>query len=126
VRLILILLIVASVAATSRGQTLESCAQFTSPYRSLENRAINKAPASFPNERHIKGKSKVLVLIKVDRTGRVVSARAVCGHPLLINASVASARKWTFRPRRVKGKRVNYVGTIAFEFGPDASSDSGP
>lgn len=125
-RLAFIILAVVVTAATVRGQQLVSCIGYKSPYRNLEDQALTKAPASFPAERGFRVTSRVLVLVKVDRNGRVVSARAVCGHPLLVATSVASARQWTFRPRRAHGKRVNSVGTIAFKFGPDASSGNAP
>ena len=126
VRLVFILLVVGLTAITSLGQQLEPCAKFKSPYRSLEALAITKVAAHFPPERGMRIKSKVLVLIKVDPNGHVVSARAICGHPLLVATPVSSARQWTFRPRRVRGKSVSSVGTITFEFGPDASSANAP
>ena len=126
VRLVFILLVVGFTAIATRGQQLEPCAKFKSPYRSIEAQAVTKVAAPFPPERGMRIKSKVLVLLKVDSNGHVVSARAICGHPLLVATSVSSARQWTFRPRRVRGKHVNSVGTITFEFSPDASSADVP
>ena len=124
VRLTIISFAVLCSVAIVHGQQLVPCVEYTSPYRDLGSEAITKVPASFPAERGMRVKSQVLILVKVDRAGHVISARAVCGHPLLVATSVASARKWTFRPRRVRGKRVNFVGTISFEFGLDSSSSS--
>ena len=99
------------------GDNLKSCREFRSRYRNLESQAITKVEAPYPSE-HIRAKGTVVVLIKVNRHGDVVFARPICGHPLLMAASVNAARGWKFKPRRVKGKPGNSLGVITFEFLP--------
>ncbi|MFN7929054.1 MAG: tetratricopeptide repeat protein [Blastocatellia bacterium] len=56
----------------------------------------------------------VKVAVKVDRQGRVMSAEAVEGHPLLREISRAAALKWTFDPDPARKEEVS--GTINFNF----------
>ncbi len=114
------------LTSVARGQNLEPCDRSDLHYRNLEKDAITKVAASYPNERGVRAKGTVAVLIKVDRRGNVVSARVVCGHPLLAASSVATARRWKFQPRRVNGKRVNSIGIITFDFAPnDGAAERG-
>jgi hypothetical protein len=56
-----------------------------------------KVPVTYPNERGVRVKGTVNVLVNIDRRGNVTSARAICGHPLLAASSVAAARLWRFQ-----------------------------
>jgi TonB family protein len=68
----------------------------------------------------------VVVEVTVDEEGKVISARAISGHPLLKDAAVTAARGWTFTPTRLQGTPVKVLGTITFNFnlgdGPDGES----
>jgi len=105
-------------AAAMSAQTLEPCEGFSSKYRDLENEAVTKAAAHYPSEPGMRVKGRVTVLIHVDRRGRVVSARVLCGHPILAGSSVAAARSWKFQPTRRRARRV---GIISFDFAPTDS-----
>ena len=96
------------------GRDLQPCDKVTLHYRNLENQAITKVKASYPNEPGVFVKGKVIVLIKVDRGGNVYYARVLCGHPLLASSSVAAAFRWKFSTRRVSS-----AGIIAFHFAPN-------
>ena len=116
----LVLIILALLASTGAvfAQRLEPCDGFSSKYRALETQALTKVAAHYPSEPGMRVQGRVTVFIVVDRRGRVLSARALCGHPLLVASSVAAARSWTFRPTRNRAKRV---GTVSFEFMPTAA-----
>jgi TonB family protein len=58
----------------------------------------------------------VIVQVKVDEQGNVVSALAISGHPLLRAAAVAAARQAKFEPKKVGGKAVKFSGVIKYEF----------
>ena len=61
----------------------------------------------------------VVVEIVVDEEGKVTSARAIIGHPLLKGAAVEAARGWTFTPTTLNGEPVKIISTLAFNFTPD-------
>ena len=87
----------------------------------LRKRAVTcKAPA-YPLGGHLRMESPVTVEILVDESGRVRSAKAVSGHPLLQMSAVQAARWWTFRPVKVSGKAVKVAGTLTLRFSRDAA-----
>lgn len=58
----------------------------------------------------------VTVAIILDRSGRVIRAEAVCGHPLLKGAAEAAAMKITYTPTKVNGTAVSVGGLITYNF----------
>jgi TonB family protein len=91
------------------------CNESLLKYSDLENQAIKKVEAAYPAEPGLRVKGRVAIRIVVDKHGSVVSARLVCGHPLLAASSVAAAIQWKFRPKRVNGKATKNVSIIIFE-----------
>ena len=63
---------------------------------------------------HAAGQVQVQVLI--DEEGKVISAAAVSGHPLLYGVSVAAAKHARFSPTKFKGDPVKVTGVIAYNF----------
>lgn len=61
-------------------------------------------------------KGPVTVQVVVDEKGKVISARAVTGHPLLRQAAVDAAQKARFPPTKISGKLVKVFGTITYIF----------
>ena len=85
----------------------------------LNGRAIEKpAPAYPPIARAVKASGNVLVEVTVDETGRVDSAHAVNGHPLLQNSALAAARRARFAPTLVNGRPVKIYGVLTYRFTP--------
>jgi len=122
-RLVLISLMLFGTVGAISAQQLEPCDGFSSKYRALETQAVTKVAAHYPSEPGMRAKGRVTVLVYVNRRGRVIAARALCGHPLLLTSSVAAARDWIFHPTR---KHATRVGTISFDFAPtDAFSRTG-
>jgi len=58
----------------------------------------------------------VIVQVEVDETGRVVSAHAVSGHPLLQAPCIQAARQARFEPKKLSGQAVKMTGTIRYSF----------
>jgi TonB family protein len=61
-------------------------------------------------------KGTVIVEILVGTDGTVQSARAVLGHPLLRASAVQAARKWKFKPLKLKGRPARFIGFLPFIF----------
>ena len=59
---------------------------------------------------------KVDVQVMIDESGRVISATAVSGHPLLRNAAVQAARSAKFSPTFLSNVAVKVTGVIVYNF----------
>jgi protein TonB len=83
----------------------------------LNGKAISKPqPAYPPIAKAARAQGTVTVQILVDESGRVVSASAVGGHPLLQQAAVAAARQARFSPTLLSGQPVKVSGVITYNF----------
>ncbi|MDQ3653125.1 MAG: energy transducer TonB [Acidobacteriota bacterium] len=60
----------------------------------------------------------VVVEMTVDKTGKVVSARAISGHPLLRPSAVQAAYQTQFTPTLFFGKPVQSRVVNTYYFGP--------
>ncbi|HEX8846636.1 MAG TPA: TonB family protein [Pyrinomonadaceae bacterium] len=58
----------------------------------------------------------VTVQVTIDELGRVISARAVSGHPLLQQAAVQAAYGARFTPTQLSGQPVKVTGVILYNF----------
>lgn len=86
----------------------------------LNDKAVSKPDPAYPpiaKAAHATG--QVIVKVVVDETGRVVTAEAVSGHPLLQAAAIAAARQAKFSPTLVDGKPVRVSGTLTYIFVPE-------
>jgi TonB family protein len=59
-----------------------------------------------PIAKAARAEGSVTIEVKVDGAGRVSSATAMSGHPLLQQAAVAAAKRWEFNPDANTGTRV--------------------
>jgi TonB family protein len=75
-----------------------------------------KTPAYPPLAKNIRLQGPVVVEIVVSPEGRVESARALSGHPLLTKAAVDAASGWRFHPTLLNGVAVRVTGLITFNF----------
>ncbi len=66
--------------------------------------------------RAVRAKGKVRVRVLIDENGRVVSANAVAGHPLLRSAAEVAAREARFLPTLLSGEPVKTSGVIVYNF----------
>jgi protein TonB len=83
----------------------------------INSKAITKpVPAYPPIARQARIEGAVAVLILVDEEGRVTSARATSGHPLLQHAAAQAARQARFTPTLLNGQPVRVSGVITYNF----------
>lgn len=83
----------------------------------VEGKALKKPHPDYPDAaRRAHATGAVVVKIVVDEKGDVISARAVAGHPLLLEAGERAARKAKYSPTTVCGKPVKVTGVITYGF----------
>lgn len=83
----------------------------------LNGKATSLPKPTFPaNAKAVRASGVVSVQVVVDETGRVISANAVSGHPLLRAAAVTAARNARFAPTLLSGQAVKVNGIINFNF----------
>lgn len=83
----------------------------------LESSALRRVqPAYPPLAKAAKISGSVVVEVTIDEEGSVNAARAISGHPLLKDSSVAAAREWKFSETRLQGEPSRVIGTITFNF----------
>ena len=75
-------------------------------------------PSYPPAARAVRAQGEVRVQILVDKVGKVISASAVSGHPLLRSAAEEAARKASFSPVLVSGEPVTFSGALIYNFVP--------
>jgi protein TonB len=68
--------------------------------------------------RAVRASGAVSVQVLIDEGGRVVSASAVSGHPLLRQAAEQAARGARFSPTQLSGQAVKVSGVITYNFVP--------
>ena len=83
----------------------------------LNGKAISKPQPAYPAiARTARASGQVTVQITVDEGGRVISASAVSGHPLLRQAAEGAARQARFSPTLLSGQPVKVTGVITYNF----------
>lgn len=86
---------------------------------------VQKAPDAYPPAAHaVRARGEVIVEVEVDGDGKVLSTRAMSGHPLLRATSEATARQWVFSRLDASTERIRKVN-LFFEF-VDGESESIP
>jgi TonB family protein len=73
-------------------------------------------PAYPPMALQIKAHGAVNVQVLIDETGKVVSAKAVSGHPLLLAAAQQAAYRAVFSPTTLGEQPVKVSGVITYNF----------
>jgi protein TonB len=85
----------------------------------LNGKAISlPKPPYPPAARAVRASGAVSVQVLIDESGRVVSASAASGHPLLQAAAVSAARSARFSPTLLSGQPVKVSGIITYNFVP--------
>jgi protein TonB len=83
----------------------------------LNGKAISLPKPGYPPiARAAHASGTVVVQVLIDENGNVVSANAVSGHPLLIQAAVSAARSAKFSPTKLSGQPVKVTGVIQYNF----------
>lgn len=83
----------------------------------LNGKALNLVrPAFPPAARAVRASGTVRVQVTIDENGKVISAHAVSGHPLLKAAAENAALQSTFSQTRLSGVPVKVTGIIVYNF----------
>ena len=83
----------------------------------MNGRAVSLTKPVYPaSAKQMRASGQVPVQITVDESGRVISAKATSGHPLLRQAAENAARSSRFNPATVSGQTVKSVGTVVYNF----------
>ena len=83
----------------------------------LNGKAVSlPKPPYPPAARAVRASGSVTVQVLVDESGRVTSATALSGHPLLRAAAAQAAREAIFNPTLLAGKPVKVSGVITYNF----------
>ncbi|MBV8855764.1 MAG: TonB family protein [Acidobacteria bacterium] len=87
------------------------------PSTLISSKAIEKpAPPYPPIAKAANIQGAVAVQIVIDEQGRVLSAKATSGPPLLLNAAVQAAYRARFTPTVLGGQPVKVTGSITYNF----------
>ena len=85
----------------------------------LNGKAVSLPKPAYPDAaRAVRAGGTVVVQVLIDESGRVISANAVSGHPLLRNAAEQAARFAMFTPTLMDGQPVKVSGVINYNFVP--------
>lgn len=83
----------------------------------LNGTALSLPAPAYPAEaRSIRASGVVLVQVTIDTNGKVIDAKAVCGHPVFAKPSLAAAYKARFTQTKLSGKPVQVNGVIIYNF----------
>jgi periplasmic protein TonB len=83
----------------------------------LNGKAISRPEPAYPAiAKAAKASGMVTVQVLIDESGKVISAHAVSGHPLLQAAAVEAAKQTRFTPTLLSGQAVKVSGLLVFNF----------
>lgn len=83
----------------------------------LNGKAISLPQPPYPPiARSARASGTVIVQVTIDESGKVVSAVATSGHPLLRAAAVQAAYGARFQPTKLSGQPVKVTGVIQYNF----------
>ena len=83
----------------------------------LVSKAISLPQPQYPQlAKQIRIQGAVIVQILVDEQGKVISAQAVAGHPMLLSAAKEAALRARFTPTTLTGQAVKVQGVITYNF----------
>jgi len=85
--------------------------------RVLNSQAISLPRPNYPEmAKRIRVHGVVTVQVLIDENGKVVSAKAVAGHPLLVPEAVRAATQARFSPTIIGDQPVKVSGVITYNF----------
>lgn len=73
-------------------------------------------PVYSPAAKAVRAQGEVRVAVTIDEDGRVISANALGGHPLLAQSAVNAARASKFTPTFLSKQKVKVTGVIVYNF----------
>lgn len=85
--------------------------------KALIKRSTHCVPPRLPAmARQARIEGQVLLDILVSPEGKVACIQVLKGHPMLIPGAIDSAKEWTFRPMKQKGRAIFFRGHLSFHF----------
>ena len=83
----------------------------------ITGQAVSLPQPAYPQmARQIRVQGKVSVQVLIDEQGRVISATAIDGHPLLMPAAQKAALQARFKPTLLSEQPVKVSGVITYDF----------
>jgi TonB family protein len=83
----------------------------------LQKSAIYRIEPEYPQEARAQGISgEVVIEVRVDQAGNVISTTPVSGQQLLVDASMKALKSWKFALTKLSGVAVQAIGNVAFHF----------
>jgi tetratricopeptide (TPR) repeat protein len=83
----------------------------------LRKLAIKRVEPEIPLYRKMDSiKETILIEVKVDEEGNVISARPLSGDPGLSSSAIKDVKEWKFTPLKLAGRGVKVVGVLVFNF----------
>lgn len=83
----------------------------------VNGRAIRLPKPEYPRAaREVRASGTVEVRVLIDENGKVISAKAISGHPDLRQASEDAAMRAEFTPTKLAGQAVKVTGVIIYNF----------
>ena len=83
----------------------------------LNGRAISKPVPAYPAiTKAARASGTVSVQVTIDESGKVISATAISGHPLLQQSAAQAARQARFTPTLLSGQPVKVMGVLTYNF----------
>jgi TonB family protein len=121
------LCIVASFAnAQSPDNQQQTPAVIRKSTGALQQSAIHRLEPEYPQAAKAQGISgEVILEVRVDEAGKVISTKPVSGHQLLVEAAIKALKDWRFTPTHLSGVAVQVIGNVAFTFAKDGSVKEG-
>lgn len=87
------------------------------PSTVISSKAISKPVPQYPEiAKRVRAQGSVAVQILIDEYGRVISAQATSGHPLLQKTAVEAAYRARFSPTLLSNRPVRVSGIIYYNF----------
>lgn len=87
------------------------------PEEVISGKVLSKPAPAYPERaKRARVQGVVVVYVVVDESGRVIEAKAKCGHPLLREASEQAARQARFSVTTLKGRPVKVSGVISYNY----------
>ena len=87
------------------------------PSSLISSKTLDKPAPPYPPIAKAAGvQGTVAVQIVIDELGKVISAKATSGNPLLLNAAVQAAYRAKFTPTVLGGQPVKVTGSITYNF----------
>jgi periplasmic protein TonB len=83
----------------------------------LTSKVLNLPRPTYPPlAKQLRLQGSVSIQVLIDENGKVVSAKAVSGHQVLVNAAEAAALQARFSPTLLSGQPVKVSGVIIYNF----------